>query len=383
MASPAIGGDDQHLTDGEIFLLTPMRDLRRNKIKAYTKVTLQHATGTISVETDPTDFATSNLAWLQTTVSYSRANLRKSLCQIVNTIVPYGILWALMIITLQRGYPYWLTLVLATVAGGILVRVFALFHDCCHGSFFVSRSANTILGYVTGILTFTAFEDWRYAHNRHHATAGDLDRRGVGDIWTMTTEEYLTAPWFKQFGYRIYRNPFILFGPGSALLFLWFQRFSKKGSGKSGRKSVVITNLALLFLVALAASTIGFRIYVMIQLPVIAIAGGVGLWLFYIQHQFENAYWVRQESWNFLSVALQGSSYFKLPKVLQWFTGSIGLHHIHHIRPSIPNYNLQQCYDEIPALQAVQPITLKASIRSLRLSLYDEKNKQLVSFFGL
>lgn len=285
-----------------------------------------------------------------------------------------------MIITVDRGYPYWITLVLAIFAGGILVRVFILFHDCCHGSFFPSRSANTILGYATGILTFTAFEDWRYSHNRHHATAGDLDRRGIGDIWTMTTEEYITAPRLKRLGYRIYRNPFILFGPGAMLLFLWFQRFSKKGSGKSARKSIVITNLALLFLLALAASTIGIRTYLMIQLPVIAVGGAVGLWLFYIQHQFENAYWVRHESWNPLSVALHGSSYFKLPKVLQWFTGNIGLHHIHHIRPNIPNYNLQQCHDEIPALQAVNAITLKASLHLLRLGLYDEKNKKLVSF---
>jgi omega-6 fatty acid desaturase (delta-12 desaturase) len=262
----------------------------------------------------------------------------------------------------------------------MLVRVFILFHDCCHGSFFASRSANTIFGYVTGILTFTAFEDWRYAHNRHHATAGDLDRRGVGDIWTMTTEQYVTAPGLKRFGYRIYRNPFILLGPGAVLLFLIFQRFSKKGAGKSARNSVVITNLALLFLLAVAASTIGVRTYLMIQLPVIAIGGGIGLWLFYIQHQFEDVYWVRHGSWNPLSVALHGSSYFKLPKVLQWFTGNIGLHHIHHVRPTIPNYNLQQCYNEVPALQAVKAITLKASIRSLRLSLYDEKSKKLVGF---
>src|SRR5215510_2228839 len=270
-------------------------------------------------DTNCTEVKTAKPAWFRTSAKYGQSSVGKSLWQIFNTLVPYGILWAMMIKAIQLKYPYWITLVLAVLAGSILVRIFILFHDCCHGSFFASRRANTTLGYITGILTFTAFEDWRYAHNRHHATAGDLDRRGVGDIWTMTTEEYVTAPWFKQFGYRIYRNPFILFGPGSALLFLWFQRFSKKGSGKSGRKSVVITNLALLFLVALAASTIGFRIYVMIQFPVIAIAGGVGLWLFYIQHQFENAYWVRQESWNFLSVALHGSSYFKLPKVLQWF----------------------------------------------------------------
>jgi omega-6 fatty acid desaturase (delta-12 desaturase) len=229
-------------------------------------------------------------------------------------------------------------------------------------------------------LTFTAFENWRHAHNRHHATAGDLDRRSVGDIWTMTTEEYLAAPRLKRLGYRIYRNPLVLYVPGATLSFLWFQRFSKKGADKSARRSVVLTNLALLPLLALAASTIGVRTYLMIQLGVIAIGGGAGLWLFYIQHQFEDAYWVRHDSWSPLSVALHGSSYFKLPKVLQWFTGNIGLHHVHHVRPSIPNYNLQKCYDEVPVLQTVRPITLKESIASLRLSLYDEKSGKLMGF---
>ena len=288
-----------------------------------------------------------------------------------------------MIVTRQEGYPYWLTLALAIAAGGILVRVFILFHDCCHRSFFASRRANTILGYVTGILTFSAFEDWRYAHNRHHATAGNLDRRGIGDIWTLTTEEYMAASRGKRLAYRIYRNPFILFGPGSALLFLVFQRFSKKGAGKSARKSVLITNFSLMLLLVVATLTIGLRTYLLIQLPVILVGGGIGLWLFYIQHQFEDAYWVRDEFWDPMSVALRGSSYFKLPKILQWFTGNIGLHHIHHVQPGIPNYNLQQCYDEVPALQAVKTITLKASIRSLRLGLYDEKNKKLVSFRSL
>jgi omega-6 fatty acid desaturase (delta-12 desaturase) len=288
-----------------------------------------------------------------------------------------------MIVTVQRAYPYWFTLALAIAAGGILVRVFILFHDCCHGSFFASRRANTMLGYVTGVLTFTAFDDWRFAHNRHHTTAGNLDRRGVGDIWTMTTEEYKAASGRTRFAYRFYRNPFILFGPGAALLFLIFQRFSKKGAGKRARRSVLITNLSLLLLLAVAASTIGFRTYLLIQLPVILIGGGVGLWLFYIQHQFEDVYWMRQDSWNPMRVALQGSSYFKLPKILQWLTGNIGLHHIHHVQPSIPNYNLQQCYDEVPALQAVKSITLRTSIQSLRLGLYDEENKRLVSFRSL
>jgi omega-6 fatty acid desaturase (delta-12 desaturase) len=322
-------------------------------------------------------------AWYRTTAKYGQSNLRKSLLQLFNTLGPYGLLWALMILSVQWEYPYWITLSLALVGGGILVRIFILFHDCCHGSFFASRRANTVLGYVTGILTFTPFENWRHAHNRHHATAGDLDRRGVGDIWTMTTQEYLGAPVSKRLAYRIYRNPFILLGPGAALVFLFLHRFSTKGAGKSERRSVLRTNMALLIVFGMAASTIGLRTYLLIQLPIILIAGGLGLWLFYIQHQFENAYWVRQESWDPMSVALEGSSYFKLPKILQWFTGNIGLHHIHHVRPSIPNYNLQKCHDEIPAFQAVEAVTLKTSFRSLQLALYDAEKRKLIRFRSL
>jgi omega-6 fatty acid desaturase (delta-12 desaturase) len=269
------------------------------------------------------------------------------------------------------------------VAGGILVRVFILFHDCCHGSFFASRRANTILGYVSGILTFTPYEDWRYAHNIHHATAGDLDRRGIGEIRTMTIAEYLAAPMQRRLAYRIYRNPFVLFGPGAALLFLFFQRFTTKGAGKRERRSVILTNVALLAIIAAASATIGLQTYLLIQLPIILIAGSLGLWLFYIQHQFESVYWARNETWDPLKVALEGSSYFKLPKILQWFSGNIGLHHIHHVRPSIPNYNLQQCYDDMPAFQAVVPLTILTSLKSLRLSLYDEKQKKLISFRSL
>ena len=322
-------------------------------------------------------------AWYQTAAAYGRSNFRKALWQLVDTFVPYGVLWALMIHTVQQRYSYWITLVLALVAGGLLVRIFIFFHDCCHGSYFVSRRANTILGYVSGILTFTPFEDWRYAHNLHHATAGDLDRRGVGDIWTMTTAEYLAAPLRKRLGYRIYRNPYILFGPGPALLFLFFQRFTTKGAGKRERKSVFLTNVALLVVIAVASLTIGFQTYLLIQLPIILVAASLGLWLFYIQHQFENVYWTRHESWDPMKVALEGSSYFKLPKILQWFTGNIGLHHIHHVRPNIPNYNLQRCYDEIPAFHAINPITLRTSLKSLGLALYDEKKRKLISFRSL
>jgi omega-6 fatty acid desaturase (delta-12 desaturase) len=335
------------------------------------------------VDAGSTNIKLAKPAWFQTTAKYGHANLRRSLRQLLDTFVPYCVLWALMIHTVQRGYPYWITLVLALVAGGILVRVFILFHDCCHGSFFASRRANTILGYVSGILTFTPYEDWRYAHNIHHATAGDLDRRGVGDIRTMTTAEYLAAPRRRRLAYRIYRNPFVLFGPGAALLFLCFQRFTTKGAGKRERRSVFLTNVALLVIVGTASLTIGLQTYLLIQLPIILIAGSLGLWLFYIQHQFESVYWAHNESWDPMKVALEGSSYFKLPKILQWFSGNIGLHHIHHVRPSIPNYHLQQCYDDMPAFQAVVPLTILTSVKSLRLSLYDEEQKKLISFRSL
>jgi omega-6 fatty acid desaturase (delta-12 desaturase) len=324
-----------------------------------------------------------NPALHRTIARYGKPNLRKSLWQVIDTFIPYCALWALMVVTVQRGYPYWITLGLALAAGGLMVRIFILFHDCCHGSFFASRRANRILGYASGILTFTPFEDWRYAHNSHHVTAGDLDRRGIGAIRTMTKNEYLAAPARKRLAYRIYRNPLVLFGLGAALLFLFFQRFSSKGAGKRERNSVLVTNLALVVVGAAASLTIGFQTYVLIQLPIILIGGALGLWLFYVQHQFENAYWARHGVLDPLRVALEGSSYLKLPKIVQWFSGNIGLHHIHHVRANIPNYNLQQCYDDVAAFRAIEPITIRTSFSLLRLGLYDEEKKKMISFSSL
>jgi acyl-lipid omega-6 desaturase (Delta-12 desaturase) len=199
----------------------------------------------------------------------------------------------------------------------------------------------------------------------------------------MTKEEYLAASSGKRLRYRIYRNPFILFGPGAALLFLFIQRFPSEGGGKKERNSVLFTNLALLMVIGVASMTIGFQTYVLIQLPIILIGGTFGLLLFYVQHQFEDVYWARHDIWDPMQVALEGSSYLKLPKVLQWFTGNIGLHHIHHVRPNIPNYNLQQCYEDVTAFQAVKPLTIWTSFNMLRLSLYDEKQKMMISFRSL
>ena len=330
-----------------------------------------------------TDLNGTKLDWYEITAKFARSHSGKSLWQLLNTMIPYIVLWAAMVYLVQHNISYWIVLGLALLAGGVLVRIFILFHDCCHGSFFASRRANTIFGYVTGILTFTPFEDWRRAHNTHHATTADLDRRGVGDVWTMTVDEYLAAPRRRRIAYRLYRHPFITLGLGSAVLFLILHRFSTKGAGKRERRSVFRTNMAILFIAALASSTIGLRTYLLVQLPVILLAGSFGMWLFYLQHQFEDVYWIRHESRDPLKVALQGSSYFKLPKVLQWFTGNVGLHHVHHVRPSIPNYHLQRCHDHVPALQTVKVMTLRTSIRSLRLGLCDEKRKKLVSFRSL
>jgi len=318
--------------------------------------------------------------WRQALSPYGQPSYRKAIWQLVDTLVPYLALWALMVYLCREGYSYWITLALAVPAGALLIRIFIFFHDCCHGSFFASRRANRILGHLAGILTFTSFDNWRYAHIAHHTTAGSLDRRGMGDIWTLTVEEYAAASWPTRLAYRLFRNPIVLFGVAPAVLFLILQRFSNKNARKRERRSVILTNLGVVAFILAASWAIGWQTYVMIQLPIIVVAGAIGVWLFYVQHQFEGVYWARQDEWDSTKAALEGSSYYKLPQILQWFTGNIGLHHIHHLRPGIPNYNLQRCYDDIPALQAVEPLTIRRSLRSLWLNLWDEKEQALVSF---
>jgi len=318
--------------------------------------------------------------WYRALSKYEQPNLRKAGWQLLNTLVPYVALWALMIFLVRQGYSYWITLAFAVVAAALLIRIYIFFHDCCHGSFFASHRANRILGYISGILTFTPYEDWRRAHAGHHATAGDLDRRGVGDVWTMTVAEYLAAPTRTRLAYRLLRNPFVMFGLAPAGLSLILHRFPHKGAGQRERRSVMITNLAVLALIGVAGSTIGMGTYLSIQLPILLMAGTVGVWLFYVQHQYEGVYWARHQDWDPMRAALEGSSYYRLPKVLQWITGNIGLHHIHHARPGIPNYNLQKCCDDIPVLRAVEPMTFRKSLKSLRMNLWDERAQKLVSF---
>jgi omega-6 fatty acid desaturase (delta-12 desaturase) len=239
------------------------------------------------------------------------------------------------------------------------------------------------LEFVTGVLTFSPYRQWGHLHALHHATAADLDRRGAGDIWTLTVQEYLEASRWKRLAYRLSRNPLVLFVLAPAYLFLVQQRFPSRAVGKRQRRGVYWTNMALLMVAVLMSLTIGIKAYLLIQLPVVTLAAAAGVWLFYVQHQFEGVYWERRQNWDFVEAALRGSSFYKLPRFLQWFTGNIGFHHIHHLSPAIPNYNLERCHRENRPLQAVTSVTLWSSMKALSFRLWDERQKRLVGFSRL
>lgn len=316
--------------------------------------------------------------WRQAVAAYQSPDLRRSLWQLVNSVIPYIALWYLSYRLLEISF--WAALPAQILAGGFLVRVFIIFHDCGHGSFFKSRRANDFFGYVTGILTFTPYHDWSKEHARHHATAGDLDRRGLGDVWTMTVDEYREASPMHRLGYRLYRNPVVMLGLGPLYSFIIKQRVPRAKTGPRGRKSVHLTNLALVVIFGALFMTIGVGTTLAVQLPIFAIGGAWGIWLFYVQHQFEDVYWERRDQRDYVTVAMQGSSYYALPRVLQWFSGNIGFHHIHHLNPSIPNYRLPVCQREQEIFRSVEPLTLRTSLQSLRLRLYDEDSRRMVGF---
>jgi acyl-lipid omega-6 desaturase (Delta-12 desaturase) len=321
--------------------------------------------------------------WYEETRAYERPSLPRGLWQLGSTLAAYGALWALIVWMLRMGYPTWGCIPPILVASALLVRLFIFFHDCCHCSFFASYGANRAVGYLLGFLAFTPYDSWQRDHEVHHQTYADLDARGVGDIQTLTVREYLEAPWLKRLGYRLYRSPWIMFTLGPVYTFLVSQRFPGGESREGERFSVIFTDMALFALIMVLIRYHVLGIYLMIQLPIVLLAGIAGIWLFYVQHQFEGVYWSRHAEWDPLRAALEGSSYYRLPALLQWCTASIGIHTIHHIRPRIPNYNLQRCYDGVPALRVVKPLTLRSSLRSLRLHLWDEEEGRMVSFRSL
>ena len=322
--------------------------------------------------------ASSDTSWKQVLARYSRPSVAGSIWQIVNSILPYVALWGLMIWSL--GVSYWLTLGLAVLAAGFLIRIFIIFHDCGHGSFFRSRRANRTFEFIGGVLTFTPYRQWRREHAMHHAASGDLDRRGGGDVWTLTIDEYYASPRWKRVLYRIFRHPVVLLAIAPVFLFMLWNRVPSSWTGKEEHRGAHMTNLALLAIVAVAWATIGIKAYLLIQVPIMVFAGAAGVWLFYMQHNFDGSYWRWSDEWDFVQASLQGSSFYKLPKVLQWFTGNIGFHHIHHLSPTIANYNLEKCFKEHPAFYEVEPVTLVRSLRALTCRVWDDQAKKFVGF---
>lgn len=316
--------------------------------------------------------------WNTIVAEYQKPHLGRAWWQIINTIFAYILLWFFMYLCLERYW--WIIPLLVILAAGLLVRIFIIFHDCGHGSFFKSRLANEICGFACGILLFTPYYHWRWEHALHHSTSGDLGRRGVGDIWMLTVQEYLEATRWKRFAYRMVRNPIVLFIIAPLFFFIILQRFAARKANSRERESVWWMNLAIVLMITGMSIIFGIIPYLVIQLTITAITGSAGIWLFYVQHQFEDVYWERSEGWEYTTAALKGSSFYKLPKVLQWFSGNIGFHHIHHLSPRIPNYNLERCHESDPVFQKVKPVTLLSSLKSLSFRLWDESAKKLVSF---
>jgi omega-6 fatty acid desaturase (delta-12 desaturase) len=318
--------------------------------------------------------------WTQTLAPYFGPDTRRSVVQLMVTALPFFGFWALAYWALEVSY--WLTVLFALGATGFLMRLFMIQHDCGHGSFLRSRRARDTVGFLIGVLTLTPYEYWRKTHAYHHAHSGDLDLRGFGDIDTLTLDEYYARSWMGRLAYRIYRNPFVLFGVGALFHFLVIHRYPSNvpREWKHAWRSVWMTNLALVGIVAVMAVTIGWKAFLLVHGPVVFFTCGTGVWLFYVQHQFEDTYWHRTQEWDYYDAALEGSSLLALPRPLQWLTANIGIHHVHHLSARIPNYRLQEAMDAVPELQNPTRITIRDSFKLLGLSLWDEVEQRLVGF---
>ncbi len=318
-----------------------------------------------------------------TLATYRRPHLGRSLWQLANSTVLFVGTWALMYALLDVAY--WLALALSVPAAFFLIRLFIIQHDCGHGSFFRSAAFANAVGRTIGVLTLTPYNYWRRTHAVHHANSGNLDHRGMGAVKTLTVAEYLTLPRWGRIRYRAYRHPLVIFGIGAAFLFVVRHRlpFRVPRTWKRERASITLTNLCIAAVVTALGLTVGLREFLMVQVPITLLASSIGVWLFFVQHQFEDTYWERDRTWSFTASALEGSSYLALPKVLQWATGNIGLHHIHHLGARIPNYRLPEVLRDHPELARMGRVTLWEGIRSARLALWDETQRKLVGFRGV
>jgi acyl-lipid omega-6 desaturase (Delta-12 desaturase) len=333
------------------------------------------------VSTDATrGKATSARSWMPALSRYTAPSHLRSLIEILITAVPFVLLWIGMWACLR--WSYLLSLAIAVPAAGFLVRLFMIQHDCGHGSFFRARLANDWVGRAIGVLTLTPYDQWRRSHAVHHASSGNLDRRGIGDITTLTVGEYLAASRVRRFAYRLYRHPLVMFGLGPAYLFLVRHRFPADVALRSWRSwlSPMATNLAIAVLAAAAISVVGVRGFLLVHLPITLLAASIGVWLFYVQHQFEETVWARAGAWTMPEAALHGSSHYDLPPVMRWFTANIGVHHVHHLCSRIPFYRLARVLRDHPDLTGVGRLTLPQSIGCVRLALWDEACGRMISF---
>nr|WP_263326482.1 fatty acid desaturase [Neobacillus sp. Marseille-Q6967] len=309
---------------------------------------------------------------------FEKSATKESIWQLINTLVPFIILWYLAYQSLSVSY--WLSLVPSIIAAGFLVRIFIIFHDCTHHSFFKNRHANRAVGTAMGVLTLFPFDQWGHEHSVHHATSGNLDKRGTGDIWTLTVDEYMEAPLKLRLAYRFYRNPLVMFILGPIYVFALKNRFNRKGARKKERNNTYLTNVLIVALAGLLCWAIGWQSFLLVQGTIFMLSGSIGIWLFYVQHTFEDSYFEADEEWEYVAAAVEGSSFYKLPKLLQFLTGNIGYHHVHHLSPRVPNYKLEEAHNQSAPLQNVPTITLATSLQSLRFRLWDEKTKNFVSF---
>lgn len=312
---------------------------------------------------------------------FEKTNIKTSVWQMMNTFVPLFVLWYLAYLSLEISY--FLTLPIVILAGGFLVRSFIIFHDCCHQSFFKSKLANDIVGNIIAVLTIIPYQQWKNEHSIHHASSGNLDKRGIGDIWLMTIDEYKSASKWMKLAYRVYRNPLVMFLIGPIFVFMLQYRFNSKRARRKERINTYLNNIYIAILYTALCWLLGWQTVLMIQGPIFMISGSLGIWLFYVQHQFEDSYFEKNDEWSYVKAAVEGSSYYKLPRLLQWLTGNIGFHHVHHFSPKVPNYHLEKAHNEATPLQKAETITLLTSLKSLRFRLWDEENKYFVNFKDL
>jgi omega-6 fatty acid desaturase (delta-12 desaturase) len=316
--------------------------------------------------------------WREVLAPFAVPCPRRALVALATSAVPYLALCVAMYLMLDVSLA--VTLVLAIPAAGFLVRVFVMFHDCAHGSLLPSKRANVVVGSILGLFVLSPFRRWRHDHAVHHATSGDLDRRGVGDVITLTISEYEARSPRGRLAYRLIRNPLVMFGFGPVIAMVIGPRIVARGARRRMRNSVLGTDVALVAVVGAACWLIGWQAFLIVWAPSALLAGSIGIWLFYVQHQFEDAYWQHSERWSYADAALRGSSFLQLPQPLQFVTGNIGLHHVHHLNARIPNYNLKRAHEASPLFAGVPTLSLWDGLRSVRLKLWDEQAGRLVTF---